>query len=129
MDERHPISAHPLASLETGDLDLVAELVLQSGSLKAVAQRYGVSYPTIRSRVDRLIERLRRAMTGESADPLTETLARCVERGECTAAAARRILDAARRSAAARSTARAAPNLPSARTPSDGTSAADTLET
>lgn len=33
--------------------------VLASGSLKALAQAYGVSYPTVRLRLDRLIERIR----------------------------------------------------------------------
>jgi hypothetical protein len=34
-------------------------LVLASGSLKGLAERYGVSYPTIRLRLDRLIERIK----------------------------------------------------------------------
>ncbi|MEM8834770.1 MAG: DUF2089 family protein, partial [Planctomycetota bacterium] len=51
--------AHPLSSLTAEDLDLITELVLQSGSLKGLAKTYGVSYPTIRSRLDRVIERLR----------------------------------------------------------------------
>jgi hypothetical protein len=38
---------------------LVELLVLSSGSLKAVAKQVGVSYPTIRKRVDALIGELR----------------------------------------------------------------------
>ncbi len=32
--------------------------LLESGSLKAMARRLGVSYPTVRNRLDELIERL-----------------------------------------------------------------------
>lgn len=77
------------------DLNLVTRLVLESGSLKAVASAYGVSYPTIRRRVDGLIERLRRLIEGRPRDPLSEHLAELVERGELRAGAAREILAAA----------------------------------
>lgn len=40
------------------DLMFVRRFVLASGSLKAVAQEYGVSYPTIRLRLDRLIQKI-----------------------------------------------------------------------
>ena len=40
------------------DLAFVRRLVLASGSLKEVAQQYGVSYPTIRLRLDRLIAKI-----------------------------------------------------------------------
>jgi hypothetical protein len=33
--------------------------VLASGSLKAIAQEYGVTYPTIRLRLDRIIEKIK----------------------------------------------------------------------
>jgi hypothetical protein len=45
--------------LEDEDLQFVKRLVLASGSLKDLAAAYGVSYPTIRTRLDRLIERIR----------------------------------------------------------------------
>jgi hypothetical protein len=88
---------HPLAALPREDLDLVTELVLQSGSLKDLAAAYGVSYPTIRLRVDRVIERLKQAKAGQRPDPLSELLARMVERAEIAPAAARSIRDVARR--------------------------------
>lgn len=87
---------HPLTSLPPEDLDLIAELVLQSGSLKDLAARYDVSYPTIRGRLDRVIERLQAVMAGHQLDPLTGLLADMVERGELSVAAARRIRDTAR---------------------------------
>ncbi|MBC7817843.1 MAG: DUF2089 family protein [Planctomycetaceae bacterium] len=48
-----------LELLSDEDLAFVRRLVLASGSLKAIAAEYDVSYPTIRLRLDRLIERIR----------------------------------------------------------------------
>jgi hypothetical protein len=91
-----PATEHPLLSLPREDLDLITELVLRSGSLKDLATTYGVSYPTIRSRLDRVIGRLRGAVEGRVPDPLSELLADLVERGELTPSAARSVRDLAR---------------------------------
>lgn len=48
-----------VVSLEDDDLQLIRRFVLASGSLKQVAEDYGVSYPTIRTRIDALMERMR----------------------------------------------------------------------
>lgn len=48
-----------LKRLSDEDLAFVKRFVLVSGSLKALAQDYGVSYPTIRLRLDRLIEKVK----------------------------------------------------------------------
>jgi hypothetical protein len=90
---------HPLLSLPREDLDLIAELVLRSGSIKDLADEYGVSYPTIRLRLDRVIERLAAAVKGKAPDPVNELLARLVERGELSASGARAVRDAVRKSA------------------------------
>jgi hypothetical protein len=47
------------AHLEEEDQQFVRRLVLASGSLKELAENYGVSYPTIRLRLDRLIDRIK----------------------------------------------------------------------
>ncbi|MHC4880099.1 MAG: DUF2089 family protein [Planctomycetota bacterium] len=47
-----------LEYLSDEDLAFVRRLVLASGSLKKVAQQYGVTYPTIRLRLDRLIAKI-----------------------------------------------------------------------
>lgn len=91
-----PSDDHPLTRLPREDLDLICELVLQSGSLKGLGESYGVSYPTIRARLDRTIERLRSLLAGGSPDPVAELLASLVERGELTASGARRLRDALR---------------------------------
>jgi hypothetical protein len=87
---------HPLTRLVREDLDLITELVLQSGSLKGLAKAYGVSYPTIRQRLDKVIDRLRDLVEGREPDPLAELLARLVERGELPASTAREVRDLAR---------------------------------
>jgi hypothetical protein len=40
------------------DWQFIKRLLLASGSLKDVAQQYGISYPTVRIRLDRLIEKV-----------------------------------------------------------------------
>ncbi len=47
-----------LARLSSEEMGLVLNLVKASGSLKDLARVYSVSYPTIRNRLDALIERL-----------------------------------------------------------------------
>lgn len=40
------------------DLAFIKRFILGSGSLKELARQYGVSYPTVRRRLDRLIAKL-----------------------------------------------------------------------
>ena len=88
---------HPLFALTEGELDLVLQLVLASGSLKDLAEVYKVSYPTIRLRMDRLMERVRQIATGTTPDPMMQLLADLVERGEIAVPAARAVRDLYRR--------------------------------
>jgi len=57
-----------IADLDEQDLTFVKRFLLASGSLKEVAAQYGVSYPTVRLRLDRLIQKIRLSDTAE-ADP------------------------------------------------------------
>ena len=41
------------------DLSFIKRFVLCSGSLKELAEVYGVSYPTVRLRLDRVIQKIR----------------------------------------------------------------------
>ena len=70
------------------DLDFVLQFVLASGSLKEMARLHGVSYPTIRATLDRVIASLQDRVSGRPPDPLTELLASLVERGEIKVATA-----------------------------------------
>ena len=58
-----PIEVVPewMANLEDEDAAFIRRFVLASGSLKEVARQYGVTYPTVRLRLDRLIEKMRLA--------------------------------------------------------------------
>ena len=47
-----------LGLLTDADISFMRSFVLRSGSLKQLAQTYGVSYPTIRSRLNKLIAKI-----------------------------------------------------------------------
>jgi hypothetical protein len=53
--------------LSPDDLSFLRRFLLASGTLKQLAQEYGVSYPTIRLRLDRLIEKIRLVEEHEQA--------------------------------------------------------------
>ena len=64
-----------LADLEDEDAAFIKKFVLASGSLKEVAAQYGVSYPTVRLRLDRLIQKIKISETAE-ADPYVSLVKR-----------------------------------------------------
>ena len=57
-----------MAGLEEEDAAFIKKFVLASGSLKEMAGLYGVSYPTVRLRLDRLIQKIQLSEKAE-ADP------------------------------------------------------------
>lgn len=54
-----PVDDSWINALSDEDLAFLKRFVLASGSLKDLAAAYGVTYPTIRLRLDRLIEKVR----------------------------------------------------------------------
>ena len=54
-----------MGGLEDEDLAFIRRFMLASGSLKEVARQYGVTYPTVRLRLDRLIQRIQMAEQAE----------------------------------------------------------------
>ncbi len=60
-----------ILSLEPEDLMFLKRLALFSGSLKDLAKFYGITYPTIRLRLDRLIEKIK-VGDSETIDPFVE---------------------------------------------------------
>jgi hypothetical protein len=48
-----------IRQLEDEDLMFLKRFVLASGSLKELADAYGISYPTVRLRLDRLIDKIK----------------------------------------------------------------------
>lgn len=47
-----------ILALEPEDAAFLRNFVLCSGSLKEIAKQYGVSYPTVRLRLDKLIQKI-----------------------------------------------------------------------
>lgn len=47
-----------ILSLEQEDVTFLKNFTLKSGSLKEIAKLYGVSYPTVRLRLDKLIQKI-----------------------------------------------------------------------
>jgi hypothetical protein len=91
--ENQTESPQALRQMSDSDLEFIQRLVLTSGSLKDLAGQYGVSYPTIRGRLDKVIERLRGLVEGRPPDPMADLLADLIGRGELAPAAARNILE------------------------------------
>ena len=48
-----------ILALEQEDTAFLKNFVLKSGSLKEIAKFYGVSYPTVRLRLDKLIQKIK----------------------------------------------------------------------
>ncbi len=64
-----------MAGLEEEDVAFIKKFILASGSLKEVAGQYGVTYPTVRLRLDRLIQKIR-MVEDTAADPYIATIKR-----------------------------------------------------
>lgn len=64
-----------MTDLEEEDVAFLRRFLLASGSLKEVAGEYGVSYPTVRLRLDRLIQKVRLA-DDRASDPYVALIKR-----------------------------------------------------
>jgi hypothetical protein len=85
-----------IAQLNEDDLQFLRRFVLGSGSLKALAEEYGVSYPTVRARLDRLIAKVEAATDPRVTDPFQRKLKLLVADGQLAAPLARDLLEAHR---------------------------------
>lgn len=76
MENGAPKPADPnwLEFLNEEDFAFLKRFVLASGSLKALAEAYGVTYPTIRLRLDRLIQKIEVVESREAGDPFERHL-------------------------------------------------------
>ncbi len=54
-----------LSELDTEDINFIKKFILASGSLKEIAEIYQVSYPTVRLRLDRLIQKIQMSEKAE----------------------------------------------------------------
>ncbi len=55
-----PVTGIPewMSELDDEDLSFIRNFILASGSLKEIAKLYGVTYPTVRLRLDRMIQKI-----------------------------------------------------------------------
>ncbi len=61
-------------ALEEEDVTFIKRFVLASGSLKELASVYGISYPTVRLRLDRLIQKIQLLEHSEVTSPFERLL-------------------------------------------------------
>lgn len=62
-----------ILKLELEEIEFIKKLILFSGSLKDIAKDYNVTYPTIRIRVDKIIEKVK-ANDNREIDPYIEKI-------------------------------------------------------
>ena len=83
-----------LLQLRAEQLEFVERFVIASGSLKEMAKEIGVSYPTVRNRLDRIIETLQ-GKVSEEEERRTEILDD-LEAGKLSATDAAELIKGAR---------------------------------
>ncbi len=81
-------------ALTEDELRFVERFVLCSGSLKALASEYGVSYPTLRNRLDGLIDRVKELQSTEADGPVKSKVRQLLRDGAISVDAARQIVSA-----------------------------------
>jgi hypothetical protein len=84
-----------VASLSEEDLEFVKNFVLKSGSLKDMAEAYGVSYPTMRLKLDKLIEKIG-LVDNDRDDDYTRKIKAMAIDGKLSLEAARELIEAYR---------------------------------
>lgn len=57
-----------ILSLDIEDIEFIKNFVINSGSLKEIAKFYGVSYPTVRIRLDKLIQKIKLNNSAENEE-------------------------------------------------------------
>ena len=75
------------------DLAFMRRFLLASGSLKDLASEYGVSYPTIRLRLDRIIAKVKAFEGAEHLSPFERTLRMLIADGKIEPGPAARLLE------------------------------------
>ena len=83
-----------LSVFDDEDLQFLRRFLLCSGSLKALAEEYGVSYPTVRARLDRLIGKVEAIEDPRVKDPFERQLRVLVADAKIPSALAKELLDA-----------------------------------
>ena len=83
-----------LSVLSEEELQFIKRFVLASGSLKDLAKQYQVSYPTLRIRLNRLIDKINIADESGGENPFLLKVRLMVAEGTLTHAAAKSLIKA-----------------------------------
>ncbi|WP_343017678.1 DUF2089 family protein [Catenibacterium mitsuokai] len=67
-----------MKNLDDEDMIFIKRFLLASGSLKEVAKLYGVTYPTVRVRLNKLIDKIKLAEDKTDNDEFVELIKRYV---------------------------------------------------
>ena len=98
LEEQSKMSESPiprwLSVLSEEDFHFIKRFILASGSLKELAKQYQVSYPTLRIRLNRLIEKISVADDPDLENPFLLEIRLMVADGTLTQAAARTLIRA-----------------------------------
>ena len=94
MDAKLPLWTE---SLEPEDWQFLKRFLVASGSLKTLAEEYDISYPTVRSRLDRLIAKVHAADQADVTDSFHRQLRILVAEERMDLRLARKLLEAHRK--------------------------------
>ena len=83
--------------LNDEDLAFLKRFLLASGTLKELAAQYGISYPTVRLRLDRLIEKVKLFDAASDAGPFEQRLRAVYADGRLDGETFRSLLEAHKR--------------------------------
>lgn len=81
-----------MSGLEPEDWHFILRFILASGSLKEVAGQYGISYPTVRLRLNRLIEKIRILHQSSASSPFHQKVRILVSEGKLDLSVARDLI-------------------------------------
>jgi len=83
-----------ISGLSEEDWQFVKRLILASGSLKDVANQYGISYPTVRIRLNRLIKKVSVLDSKKTKTPFHQKVKLLVAEGKLDLAIAKTLIKA-----------------------------------
>ena len=83
-----------IKGLSEEDWQFVKRLILASGSLKDVAHQYGISYPTVRIRLNRLIKKVQILGSKKLKTPFHQKVQLLVAEGRLDLATAKTLIKA-----------------------------------
>ncbi len=83
-----------IKGLSEEDWQFIKRLILASGSLKDVAHQYGISYPTVRIRLNRLIKKVQILGSKKLKTPFHQKVQLLVAEGKLDLAIAKTLIKA-----------------------------------